>query len=45
MLEDILFNASDIKDAKDKKIVIDGQYVIGKLKDIKDDENLRRYIL
>ncbi len=45
MLEDILFNASDIKDAKDKKIVIDGQYVTGKLKDIKDDENLRRYIL
>ncbi|MCK5507920.1 MAG: ATP-dependent protease ATPase subunit HslU [Desulfobacterales bacterium] len=45
MLEDILFNASDIKKAKDKKIVIDGQYVTGKLKDIKDDENLRRYIL
>ncbi|MCD4804955.1 MAG: ATP-dependent protease ATPase subunit HslU [Desulfobacterales bacterium] len=45
MLEDILFNASDIKDVKDKKIVIDGQYVVGKLKDIKDDENLRRYIL
>jgi len=45
MLEDILFNASDIKDAKDRKIVIDGQYVSGKLKDIKDDEDLRRYIL
>ncbi|MDL1964466.1 MAG: ATP-dependent protease ATPase subunit HslU [Deltaproteobacteria bacterium] len=45
MLEDILFNASDIKNVKDRKIVIDGQYVVGKLKDIKDDENLRRYIL
>jgi ATP-dependent HslUV protease ATP-binding subunit HslU len=45
MLEDILFSASDIKEAKDRKIVIDGQYVIDKLKDIKDDEDLRRYIL
>jgi len=45
MLEDILFNASDIKNVKDRKIVIDGQYVVDKLKDIKDDENLRRYIL
>ncbi|MBU1162567.1 MAG: ATP-dependent protease ATPase subunit HslU [Proteobacteria bacterium] len=45
MLEDILFGASDIKEAKDRKIVIDGQYVIDKLKDIKDDEDLRRYIL
>ena len=45
MLEDILFSASDIKDVKDRRIVIDGQYVVGKLKDIKDDEDLRRYIL
>lgn len=45
MLEDILFSASDIKEAKDRKIVIDGQYVADKLKDIKDDEDLRRYIL
>lgn len=45
MLEDILFSASDIKEAKDRRIVIDGQYVIDKLKDIKDDEDLRRYIL
>lgn len=45
MLEDILFSASDIKEAKDRKIVIDGQYVVDKLKDIKDDEDLRRYIL
>jgi ATP-dependent HslUV protease ATP-binding subunit HslU len=45
MLEDILFSASDIKEAKDRKIVIDGQYVVDKLKDIKNDEDLRRYIL
>jgi ATP-dependent HslUV protease ATP-binding subunit HslU len=45
MLEDILFSASDIKEAKDRRIVIDGQYVVDKLKDIKDDEDLRRYIL
>ena len=45
MLEDILFSASDIKESKDRKIVIDGQYVVDKLKDIKDDEDLRRYIL
>jgi len=45
MLEDILFSASDIKETKDRKIVIDGQYVVDKLKDIKDDEDLRRYIL
>jgi ATP-dependent HslUV protease ATP-binding subunit HslU len=45
MLEDILFSASDIKESKDRKIVIDGQYVADKLKDIKDDEDLRRYIL
>jgi ATP-dependent HslUV protease ATP-binding subunit HslU len=45
MLEDILFSASDIKESKDRKIVIDGQYVVDKLKNIKDDEDLRRYIL
>ena len=45
MLEDILFSASDIKEAKDRRIVIDGQYVINKLKDIKNNEDLRRYIL
>ena len=28
-----------------KKIVNDEQYVVSKLNDIKDDENLRRYIL
>ena len=42
MLEDILFSASDLKD---RRIVIDGQYVVDKLKDIKNDEDLRRYIL
>jgi ATP-dependent HslUV protease ATP-binding subunit HslU len=45
MLEDILFRASDIKEAKDRRILIDGQYVVNKLKDIKNDEDLRRYIL
>jgi len=45
MLEDILFGASDIKEAKDRRIVIDGRYVVDKLKDIKNDEDLRRYIL
>ena len=42
MLEEILFSASDLKD---RRIVIDGQYVVDKLKDIKNDEDLRRYIL
>jgi ATP-dependent HslUV protease ATP-binding subunit HslU len=42
ILEDILFSASDLKD---RRMVIDGQYVVDKLKDIKDDEDLRRYIL
>jgi len=42
MLEDILFSASDLKG---RRMVIDGQYVVDKLKDIKDDEDLRRYIL
>ena len=42
LLEDILFDAPDLQQ---KKIVIDRQYVINKLKDIKDDEDLSRYIL
>ncbi len=42
ILEDILFSASDLKD---RRMVIDGQYVVDKLKDIKNDEDLRRYIL
>lgn len=42
LLEDILFDAPDIAE---KKIVIDKQYVEDKLKDIKDDEDLSRYIL
>ena len=42
LLEDILFNAPDIQE---KKIVIDKKYVEDKLKDIKDDEDLSRYIL
>ncbi len=42
MLEDILFSASDLKD---RRMVIDGQYVVDKLKNIKNDEDLRRYIL
>ena len=42
LLEDILFDSPDIKE---KRIVIDGKYVDDKLKDIKDDEDLSRYIL
>jgi len=42
MLEDILFDAPDMQE---KKIVIDKKYVEDKLKDIKDDEDLSRYIL
>ena len=42
LLEDILFDAPEIKE---KRIVIDGKYVEDKLKDIKDDEDLSRYIL
>jgi len=30
---------------KEKRIVIDGKYVDDKLKDIKEDEDLSRYIL
>jgi ATP-dependent HslUV protease ATP-binding subunit HslU len=42
LLEDVLFDAPDMKD---KKIVIDKKYVEDKLKKIKDDEDLSRYIL
>lgn len=42
LLEDILFDAPDMKE---KRIVIDEKYVDDKLKDIKDDEDLSRYIL
>ena len=42
LLEDILFDAPDMKE---KKLVIDRAFVEDKLKDIKDDEDLSRYIL
>jgi ATP-dependent HslUV protease ATP-binding subunit HslU len=42
LLEDILFDAPDMKT---KRLVIDSKYVEDKLKDIKDDEDLSRYIL
>jgi ATP-dependent HslUV protease ATP-binding subunit HslU len=42
LLEDILFDAPDMLE---KRIVIDKQYVEDKLKEIKDDEDLSRYIL
>lgn len=42
LLEEILFAAPDMKE---KKVVIDGEYVDNKLKDIKDNEDLSRYIL
>lgn len=42
LLEDILFDAPDLQV---KNIVIDGNYVNDKFKDIKDDEDLSRYIL
>ena len=42
LLEDILFDAPDLQE---KRIVIDRLYVNNKLKDIKDDEDLSRYIL
>ncbi len=42
LLEDILFEAPDIDQ---KKVIINAQYVEDKLKDIKDDEDLSRYIL
>jgi len=42
LLEDILFEAPDMSE---KKVVVDAAYVQEKLKDIKDDEDLSRYIL
>ena len=42
LLEDILFDAPDMNE---KEIVIDRIFVEDKLKDIKDDEDLSRYIL
>jgi len=42
LLEDILFDAPDMKD---KRMVIDTDYVESRLKDIKNDEDLSRYIL
>jgi len=42
LLEDILFDAPDMQETR---VNIDRQYVEDKLKDIKDDEDLSRYIL
>jgi ATP-dependent HslUV protease ATP-binding subunit HslU len=42
LLEDLLFDAPDMRE---QRIVIDKQHVEDKLKDIKDDEDLSRYIL
>jgi len=42
LLEDILFDAPDLVE---KRVVIDKAFVEEKLKDIKDDEDLSRYIL
>ncbi len=42
LLEEILFNGPDMKG---QRIVIDGNYVKDKLKDIKGDEDFSRYIL
>jgi ATP-dependent HslUV protease ATP-binding subunit HslU len=42
LLEDILFDAPDVKE---KKLRLDAAYVAEKLKAIKDDEDLSRYIL
>jgi ATP-dependent HslUV protease ATP-binding subunit HslU len=42
LLEDILFDAPDMKN---KRMVITRDYVESKLKEIKDDEDLSRYIL
>jgi ATP-dependent HslUV protease ATP-binding subunit HslU len=42
LLEDPLFDAPDMKN---QRMVIDKDYVESKLKDIKDDEDLSRYIL
>ncbi len=42
LLEDVLFDAPDVADPK---VVVDAAYVDDKLKRIKDDEDLSRYIL
>jgi ATP-dependent HslUV protease ATP-binding subunit HslU len=42
LLDEILFDAPDLSV---KEIIIDAKYVYEKLKDIKDDEDLSRYIL
>ena len=42
LLEDILYHAPDIED---QKVTIDRKFVQEKFKDIKDDEDLSRYIL
>ncbi len=42
LLEDILFDAPDVKDVN---LTVDAAYVADKLKAIKDDEDLSRYIL
>jgi ATP-dependent HslUV protease ATP-binding subunit HslU len=42
LLEDILFEAPDVQDAR---LTVDAAYVADKLKAIKDDEDLSRYIL
>ncbi|CAN2039837.1 ATPase component of the HslVU protease [Candidatus Magnetomoraceae bacterium gMMP-15] len=43
LLEDILFDAPDL--IKDKKIIIDAAHVQDKLQEIKENEDLSRYIL
>jgi ATP-dependent HslUV protease ATP-binding subunit HslU len=42
LLEDILFDAPELEE---KQVVIDAAFVDNKLKEIKDDEDLSRYIL
>lgn len=42
LLEDVLFDAPDLES---KKVVVNGAYVDEKLKKIKEDEDLSRYIL
>ena len=45
ILDDISFDAPDIKTAGDKDITIDAKYVRNRLADIIKDEDLSRYIL
>ena len=42
LLDEVSFNAPDLKDTE---VVIDAQYVIDKLSNIVEDEDLSRYIL